>query len=84
MNKFKVEGDISKFYLELVAKFQKNKNLAMPSKIAKKINRRNDTVSKQLLKLCRENYLTRNRFGKEDYRYKLNKGGIRFLEGDKI
>ena len=46
---FLVEGNISKFYLALVKQFQ------TPFKIAKEINRRNDTVSKILLKLYRNN-----------------------------
>ena len=74
LDKFLVKGNISKFYLALVKQFQ------APSKIAKEINRRNDTVSKRLLKLYRNNYLTRSRIGKKDYRYKLTKKGVNLLQ----
>jgi len=80
LDKFSIEGDISKFYLDLI---KKSKEIT-PSEIAKKRGCRNDTSSKRLLKLYRNNYLIRSRFGKEDYRYKLTKEGIRFLLGDKI
>jgi len=84
LNKFSIEGDVSGIYLELIKKFQKNKNRATPSYIAKIRNCRNDTVSKQLLKLYRNGYLARNRIGKKEYRYRLIKEGMRFLIGEKI
>ena len=80
LDKFSIEGNISKAYLDSVGKFQ----WAIPSTIAKERNCKNDTTSKQLLKLYRNNYLARNRIGKEEYEYRLTKEGIRFLNGQKI
>jgi predicted transcriptional regulator len=82
LDKFSIEGNISKVYLELIRKFRKNKNWTTPSYIANKRNCRNDTASKQLLKLYKNNYLIRNRIGKKEYKYELNKPGIRFLLKD--
>lgn len=80
LNKFSVKGDSSRFYLDLVRKFSKDKDWVAPSTIAEKIKRRNDTVSKRLLGLYRKNYLKRKRSGKEEYKYRLTKEGIRFLK----
>lgn len=83
LDKFLIEGNTFKFYLELSRKIQEEKNWVTSLDIARKRNCRIDTASKQLLKLYRNNYLTRNRRGKE-YRYKLTKEGNRFLIKDKI
>ena len=81
LDKFSIEGNISKVYLELIRKFRKDKSWTTPSYIANKRNCRNDTASKLLLKLNRNNYLARNRIGKEEYGYRLTKEGMRFLTG---
>jgi len=78
LDKFSIEVNIYKSYLELVKKFQ----CVTPSAIAKKRNCRDDTASRQLLKLYRNNYLIRNRIGKEEYKYRLSNEGIRFLLKD--
>ena len=78
LDKFSIEGNISKSYLGLVRKF----HWVTPSSVTKERNCRNDTASKQLLKLYRNYYLKRNRIGKREYRYKLTKEGIRFLLKD--
>ena len=83
LDKFSVVGDNNRLYLMLVGKSQKKEGWVMPSRIAKKKNCRNDTVSKQLLKLYRANFLTRSRTSKEEYRYELNKTGITFLTANK-
>lgn len=75
LDKFSIEGDISKVYLDSVRKFQ----WATPSTIAEGRNCRNDTTSKRLLKLYRSNYLIRNRVKKEEFRYRLTEEGVRFL-----
>lgn len=80
LKKFRIDANIFKFYLNLVRERQKVRNWAIPSEIAKRLNHRRDTVSKQLFKLWREGYLIRNRIGKEDYRYRLSKEGARFLK----
>lgn len=71
-----IKGDTRGFYLRLVREFSQNQNWAMPSKIAKKINQRNDTVSKRLLKLYKNGYLVRKRCGKQEYKYRLAKKEI--------
>lgn len=78
LDKFSIEGNIYRSYLGLVKKFQ----CLTSSAIAKKRNCRNDTASKQLLKLYRNNYLIRNRIGKKEYKYRLSNEGIRFLLKD--
>jgi predicted ArsR family transcriptional regulator len=80
IDKFSIEGNISKSYLDLV----KKSKWITPSEVAKRRNCRNDTARKQLLKLYRNGYLRRNRIGKEDYKYRLTKDGIRFLIREKI
>lgn len=80
LDKFSIEGNISKAYLDSVGKFQ----WAIPSTIAKERNCKNDTTSKQLLKLYRNDYLWRKRSGKREYRYKLTKEGTKFLIGQRI
>jgi len=75
LNKFSIKGNISKSYLEIVRKSP----LIAPSYIAKQRSCRNDTASKQLLKLYRSNYLKRNRHCKEEYKYILTNKGIKFL-----
>lgn len=75
LNKFSIEGNIFKSYLEIIRKSQ----LVAPSYIAKQRSCRNDTASKQLLKLYRSNYLKRNRRSKEEYKYILTNKGIKFL-----
>lgn len=80
LDKFLTEGNISKSYLDLIRRTQ----WITPSRIAKKRNCRDDTASKQLLKLYRSGYLRRNRISKNEYKYRLTKEGIKFLVGDKI
>lgn len=75
LDKFLIEGDTFKSYLNLIKKFQ----WITPSLLVKTRNCRNNTASKQLLKLYRNSYLIRNRVGKKEYRYRLSKEGIRFL-----
>jgi len=75
LNKFSIEGNISKSYLEIVRKSP----LVTPSYVAKQRSCRNDTASKQLLKLYRSNYLKRNRHHKEEYKYILTNKGIKLL-----
>jgi len=77
LHKFSIEGNTSKSYLELGQKFPR----IIPSLVAKERSCRNDTASKELLKLYRDNYLTRYRIGKDEYKYKLNREGIQFLTG---
>lgn len=79
LNQYLIEGNTSRFYLELVRKLQRNKGWTEPSTLAKELNYRNDTVSKKLLKLYRDNHLARDRLGKEEYRYRLTKEGKMFL-----
>lgn len=79
LDKFSIEGNTPKSYLRLVRRF----HWITASAVVKGRNCRNDTASRQLLKLYRNNYLTRNRIGKKEYRYRLTEEGLSFLMRDR-